>query len=101
MSKTSRVEFWDWPPEPKRSRRPRIERVEILPPRQPERTVRVDIHHHRRSIITPQMVTIGALIVLAIILLRSPAAMLMFAALVPSFVWLALGVIVAVLAIVA
>jgi hypothetical protein len=45
---------WDWPPEPKkRSRRPRIQTVEILPPRQPEpeRRIHVNVNvHHRRNV---------------------------------------------------
>jgi hypothetical protein len=39
---------WDFD-NPAHRRRPRIETVEILPPRQPDRTVRVDVVHHHRS----------------------------------------------------
>ena len=60
---------WDYPPTMRQRRgsantptgvnagRSRIETVEILPPQQPERTVRLDIHHHvnhrRRQQIPP------------------------------------------------
>jgi hypothetical protein len=47
---------WDWPNEPKRSRRPRIKTVEILPPRQPERTVRIDVHRHRSGFCPQRLV---------------------------------------------
>jgi hypothetical protein len=57
----------DWPPTKKYHRRPRIETVEILPPRQPERTVRIDVNVHRRSDHNiPQLIAVGALIFLAL-----------------------------------
>src|ERR1051326_2321008 len=62
MSKTSRVEFWDWPPEPKRSRRPRLARVEILPPKQP--TVGIDVHRHNRSGFRPQHAVIAVAVLM-------------------------------------
>jgi hypothetical protein len=44
---------WDWPQE-KRSRRPRIQTVEILPPQQPEPEQRIHVyHHHRRPVRLP------------------------------------------------
>jgi hypothetical protein len=46
-------------------------------------------------------VIVAALWILALILLRSPAALLMLAVLTPSWVWLAIGVTIAVLAIAA
>ena len=52
----------------------RIETVEILPPRQTERTVRVDVHVHRRSGIRPQrLVVVAAFVIVGLILVRSPA----------------------------
>jgi hypothetical protein len=102
-----RREPWDWPEEPRRGRRsrssPPLEGEVLLPDDQPSpRIHRVEVHHHhRRSIITPQMVTIAALVVLVLILIRSPAALLMAAVLVPATVWLALGIIVAILVVAA
>jgi hypothetical protein len=37
-------------------------------------TVRVDIHHHRRHTMLPRIVIVGALLILAAILVRSPGA---------------------------
>jgi hypothetical protein len=97
-----RKEPWDWPEEPrKRSRRPRIERVEILPPRQPEQRIHVNVNVRRRPNIMPRAVTIAAMIVLALILVRSPGALIMLAVIIPAWFWLAVGVIIAVLTIVA
>jgi hypothetical protein len=58
---------WDWPQEPKRSRRPRIETVEILPARQPEREqdIHVNVTVHRNGHV-PQMIIAGALLFLAL-----------------------------------
>jgi hypothetical protein len=68
-----REEFWDWPPTKKYHRRPRIERVEILPPRQPEQpTVRIDVRHHRSGILPQRLVIIAAFAILVLILVRSP-----------------------------
>jgi hypothetical protein len=87
-----RKEPWDWPQEPKkRSRRPRIESIEILAPPNPADQVRVTIKVHRRRNILPQVIVVGALILLALILFRAPSALLMLAVLIPSKVWLVLG----------
>jgi hypothetical protein len=57
---------WDAFPDPPKRRRKRIETVTILPPRQPDRTVRVDVHHHRRSAVSPKLIVLGVLLFLAI-----------------------------------
>ena len=92
---------WDFPPTMRPRRKPRIETVEILPPRQPERTVRLDVNvRHRSSGINPQHVVIAvALFILLLVLFRSPGGLLMLAVLVPPVIWLAMAVTVAVLVI--
>ena len=99
MPKSEWVEWDAFPDPPKRSRRPRIEAVEILPPRQPDRTVRLDVHHHHRSggINPHRLVVIAAFAVLGLVLIRSPGALILIGALIPHWIWLALGVTVAVL----
>jgi len=89
---------WDWPQE-KRSRRPRIETVEILPPQQPERTARLDIHHHhRREGIGPQrIVIVVAFIILALIMVRSPGALILLGAIIPVIAWKVAAVVGAIL----
>jgi hypothetical protein len=93
-----RQEFWDWPPEPeKRSRRPQIE---VLPPESEPRIHRVEVRHvdHRSAGISPQRVIIVvAFAVLALILVRSPGALILLGAIVPHWVWVTLGVVVAAL----
>ena len=53
---------WDWPNEPKRSRRRRIQTVEILPPQQPEpeRHIRVTVtaHHRQRQHVPPWLIVL-------------------------------------------
>jgi len=96
---TKRYE-WDWPPEPekKRSRRPRIERIEVLPPRQPDGPIQLNIDVRRPSSVSPQHVIIGAaLLFVALILFRSPMVLLVGAVLISGWLWLAFGFIVAVL----
>jgi len=58
MPKSEWVE-WDCFPEPRR-RRPRIERVEILPPQQPERGVNITVRHHHHA---PQIAALGLVVV--------------------------------------
>jgi len=70
---TKRYE-WDWPPEPEH-----FERVEILPPRQ--RRIEVTIRH-RRSDLPQRLILTAAIVVVALILLRSPGALLMLAVLI-------------------
>jgi hypothetical protein len=71
-----REEPWDWPPRKRR----RFERVEILPPEQPEMHVHV---HDARGWEPQRWITIAALFVLALILVRSgPLALLMLSALI-------------------
>jgi hypothetical protein len=91
---------WDWPQEPRRrSRRPK---VEILEPEPTPRVQRVEIiHHHRSRATLPHIVTIGSAILAALILLRAPTAILMMAVLVPPKVWIACGLAVALLVIIA
>jgi hypothetical protein len=93
---------WDYPPTMRPRRKARIETVEILPPRQPERTVRIDVHHHHRSGgISPQrIIVVAAFAVLGLILLRSPGALIMLAVLIPPTVWIACGLTVVLLAII-
>jgi hypothetical protein len=60
---------WDWPQE-KRSRRPRIQTVEILPPQQAEREQRIHVNvnvRHRRHNMVPQVMIVGACIFVALI----------------------------------
>ena len=107
MPKSKWVEWDAFPDPPKGRRKPRAT-IEVLDP-EPEPTPRVhrvtvDHVYHRRSSegICPQrIVIVVAFAVLALVLLRSPGAFILLAALIPSSFWLALAVIVAVLAIVA
>lgn len=75
-------------PEPEVDRTPRIHHVEV-------------VHHHQRHHgPTPQrLVIIAAFAVLALILVRSPGALILLAVIIPSWFWLAAGVTVAVLVI--
>src|SRR4051794_37987668 len=90
----------DWPPTMRpRRRRPRIETMEILPPRQPEHHVRVTIttEHRRHNMLPQRLVIVAAMLILAMILLRSPFGLLMLAVLVPPTFWIAVGVTIAAL----
>jgi hypothetical protein len=73
---------------------------EILTPEPEPTIVRVDVRHRRRSI-APRVVTIGALVIVVLILFRSPGALILLAALVPPTMWIAAGVIVAILTLMA
>jgi hypothetical protein len=119
-STRSEPQPWDWPP---RGRRPppplegeilleeeptprRIETVEILPPRQPEHHVRVDVHHHRQRQHMPRLAialliiaavmwisplgVIIALVLIAAVLMMHPAVAIILAA------WLALMIVIAI-----
>jgi hypothetical protein len=99
MSKSEWVEWDAFPDPPKRRRKPRIETVEILPPRQPERTARLDIHHHhRREGIGPQrLLIIVALVALAILVVRSPGALILISAIIPVIAWKVAAVVGAIL----
>jgi hypothetical protein len=101
MTKYTEIDF-DNPVHWKRQRRrppPPLE-GEILTPEPEQPTVHV-VHHYRRHGPTPQrLVIIAAFAVLALVLLRSPGALVLLAVMIPSWVWLALGVIVAVLVLV-
>jgi hypothetical protein len=100
---------WDFPAtmRARRGRRRRspghesIPEIEILPP-EPEpspRVHRIDIVHRRRSPSPQRIVIIAAFAVLALILLRSPGALILLAVIIPAWFWVALGVIVATLVI--
>jgi len=65
---------WDWPPEPEH-----FEQVEILPPRQPRIEVTI---RRRRSDLPQRLIITAAIIFAAVVLLRSPGGLLVFAALV-------------------
>jgi hypothetical protein len=74
---------------------------EILEPEQEQPTVRIDVHHHRSGI-RPQHLVIGAaLVILALILFRSPGALILLVVLVPRVMWLTIAVMVVIVAIVA
>jgi len=62
---------WDWPPEDER-----FERVEILPPRQPRIEITV---RRRRSDLPQRLILTAAIVVVALIFLRSPGALLLLA----------------------
>ena len=84
----------------RRRRQPLPLEGEILEPEPEQPTVHV-VHHYRRHGPTPQrIVIIAAFAILALVLLRSPGALVLLAVMIPSWVWLALGVIVAVLVLV-
>jgi hypothetical protein len=72
---------WDYPPTMKYHRRPRIEQVEILPPRQPE-PLRVVVRHRR--LVSPgfwrRLIIFGAIAWL--LMNGSPAALLVAAILI-------------------
>jgi hypothetical protein len=74
-------------------------------PEQPEPRIRVEVHHHdhrRRHGPTPQrIVVVVAMVVLGLILLRSPFGLLMLAVLIPPIMWIIFAVMLAVVAIVA
>jgi len=98
MSKSEWVE-WDAFPDPPKRRRKQERIVEILSPRQPEPTVRIDVHHHRRERVnSPQrFVILCACLIVAAIVLRSPGALILLAVIIPAWIWVTLGVIVAAL----
>ena len=81
----------------RRRRQPLPLEGEILRP-EPERTVHI-VHHNRSSAgISPQrIVIIAAFVILALVLLRSPGALIMLAVLIPSWLWLSSAVVIAVL----
>jgi hypothetical protein len=77
-----RSEFWDYPPTKHYHRKAQRPTVEVLEPREEQpRVHRVEIVHYRRHTIAPQAVTVAAIILLGIVLLRSPAALIMLAVL--------------------
>jgi hypothetical protein len=101
MSKSEWVE-WDAFPDPPKRRRKQKRIVEVLEPEREQPTIRVDIRHHRSGRTLPQhLVIVAALLILAVIMLRSPGAMILLDALIPSTVLIAFAIIVAILAIVA
>jgi hypothetical protein len=61
---------WDWPPEHKH-----FERVEVLPPRQPQ----IDITIRHRYDLPQRLILTAAIVVVALLLLRSPGALLLLA----------------------
>jgi hypothetical protein len=75
---------WDYPPTMKHHRRPRIEQVEILPPQQPEPTLRVRVVVRHRRLVAPgfwqRLIIFGAIAWL--LLNGSPAALLVAAILI-------------------
>lgn len=76
---------------------------EVLEP-EPTPCIRVEVvqHHQSRQGSTPQrLVIVAAMIVLGIILLRSPYSLLMLAVLIPANLWIAMAVTVAALIIIA
>jgi hypothetical protein len=101
-----RKEPWDWPEEPRQRRRrpPPILEGEIIEPQSEPRIHRVTVEHRhvdrRRQGIGPQRVVIVvAFAILALILVRSPGALILLGAIIPHWVWVTLGVIVAALVI--
>jgi hypothetical protein len=97
---------WDYDnPKHPRRRQPStpVLEGEGLPQQDEQPRVRVEvIHHHRHHGPTPQrIVIIAAFVILALILFRSPGALILLAALIPGHFWIACGVIVATLAIIA
>jgi hypothetical protein len=86
----------------RRRRQPPILEGEIIEPQSEPRVHRVTVEHvyHRREGISPQrIVIVAAFAILALVLLRSPGALIMLAVLIPSWLWLAAAFIVAVLVI--
>jgi hypothetical protein len=82
----------------RRHPRPPLE-GEILTPDSERQTIRIDVHHH--SSILPQAAIVGAFVVVALILVRSPGALIMLAVLVPPKVWIVCGLAAAILVIIA
>jgi hypothetical protein len=85
---TERYE-WDYPPtmRPRRGRRPRIETVEILPPRQPEpeRHIRVTVTAHRRQRqhVPPWLIV---LLIIATLMWMAPLGTIILIAIVSIFI---------------
>jgi hypothetical protein len=84
---------WDYPATMRpRRRRPRIETVEILPPEQPERHIRVTVHHQRHQA-PPWIVPLA---IIALLLMISPfglvVALVMLAVLVSAHPTVAISV---------
>lgn len=90
---------WDFDnPAHRQHRRPRIETLE---PQSERATIRVDIHHHRSGHILPQhLIIVAALLFLAVIMIRSPGALLLLAVIGWKFV-AAFAIMAAILSIVA
>jgi hypothetical protein len=66
---------WDWPPEPPRKQRPR---VEVLEPERPRVRVEVEVRHHRQP---PSWIVPAGIIVIVLLLWRFKLGVLMLAAL--------------------
>jgi hypothetical protein len=85
----------------RRRRQPLPLEGEVLGPEvEPTPRIRVEVvqHHQSRQGPTPQrLVIVAAMIVLGIILLRSPYSLLMLAVLIPANLWIAMAVTVAAL----
>jgi hypothetical protein len=71
---------WDIDNRAHRQRRRPRPRVEILEPLSEQSTIRVDIRHHHSGHILPQhLIIVAALLFLAVIMIRSPGALLLLA----------------------
>jgi hypothetical protein len=96
---------WDYDnPKHRQSRRrphPPLEGEILEPQSESEPRIHVNVNvHHRRSGNLPRFVIVGALLILAVIMLRSPGALILLGALIPSTVWIALAIIIAILVLV-
>ena len=100
---------WDYDNPKHRSRRRRqllpLEGEVLGPEPEVEPRIHVTVEHRhvnqRQPNILPRLVTIAAFVVLALILVRSPGALIMLAVLIPGHFWIAVAVVVAVLVIIA
>ena len=73
----------------------------MLPPEPEPRIHRVEIVHSHRSGINPQRIIVVAAFAVLLLIVRSPTAFIMLGVLIPPTFWIAAGIAIALLAIVA